>query len=242
MNVQSIGPSYLCRKKMILKIIRRINSRKILEVGCGSGDLALNLIRKYDYTGIDLNKYNTERLKLLGQSGKFYCSDIFKWKSKEKFDLILCFEVIEHIKDDKGFVKKLATFLKRGGTLILSTPEKMSWWGSNDVLAGHYRRYEYEQLFNLFKKLNMDNIKIYSLGFPITNVLKFYNDYRAKKILKKHRSENMEKFTEESGVKESNMLSELLFNGITMQPFYILQDIFAKTSFGINYLVIAKKK
>ena len=44
-----------------------------------------------------------------------------------QFDLITCMEVIEHVADPAAFVQALAKRLRRGGLLILSTPNATGW-------------------------------------------------------------------------------------------------------------------
>jgi 2-polyprenyl-3-methyl-5-hydroxy-6-metoxy-1,4-benzoquinol methylase len=59
-------------------------------------------------------RFNTLDLRQLGKHAK----------QLGTFDQIICFEVIEHIKDDKAVVKALAHMLKPGGKLLLTTPNK----------------------------------------------------------------------------------------------------------------------
>lgn len=52
-----------------------------------------------------------------------------------------CFDVIEHIEDDSDFIMRLHTVLQPGGLLYATVPAHQWLWSSNDVIAGHYRRY-----------------------------------------------------------------------------------------------------
>lgn len=51
------------------------------------------------------------------------------------------FDVLEHIQDDEAFLRKLAPVLAADGRLYLTVPAFGLLWSSDDVYAGHYRRY-----------------------------------------------------------------------------------------------------
>lgn len=51
------------------------------------------------------------------------------------------FDVVEHIEDDAGFLQRLAARLVPGGWLYLTVPAYPCLWSSEDVEAGHFRRY-----------------------------------------------------------------------------------------------------
>jgi len=243
MNEQNIGPTYLCRKKMIVEAINKINPSTILEVGCGSGDLAERLSSKYDYTGIDINEHNIESLKKSVPNGNFICINLFKFKSEKKFDLLICSEVIEHVKNDYAFIKRLSNYIKKGGFLLLSTPGRRNLVGKNDILAGHYRRYEFEDLNKLATKSKLKIVNLYSIGIPIANLFKFYNDYRAGNILKNNKlhKKNMFELTKDSGIKKRNRFISFIFNDLTMIPFYFLQQLFKRSQLGVDYFLVAQK-
>lgn len=59
------------------------------------------------------------------------------------FDFVVCFQVIEHIKNDRLFVANLAELLKPGGRLLLTTPHAPMSLTRNPF---HVREYEYAEL------------------------------------------------------------------------------------------------
>ncbi len=61
-----------------------------------------------------------------------------------------CFDVIEHIEDDKAFVRLLHKKLQTNGKLIVSVPAYELLWSEADVVAGHFRRYTRASLVELF--------------------------------------------------------------------------------------------
>jgi SAM-dependent methyltransferase len=51
------------------------------------------------------------------------------------------FDVLEHIEDDRGYLRGVLRYLKPGGRLYLTVPAYQWLWSRNDVTSGHKRRY-----------------------------------------------------------------------------------------------------
>jgi SAM-dependent methyltransferase len=58
------------------------------------------------------------------------------------FDAVLYADVLEHIEDDKGELRRAAAVLRAGGTLIVLAPAHQSLFNPFDAALGHYRRYD----------------------------------------------------------------------------------------------------
>lgn len=108
----------------------------VLEIGCGE-DRPLSKIltggaaaHVNHYTGVDINKLkpsNSQRLKFIGEF-----NFVENWKNLQKqdgvpkggFDVVVHYEVIEHMKVEHGakMLKGAFELLKPGGTMLMSTP------------------------------------------------------------------------------------------------------------------------
>lgn len=94
----------------------------ILDVGCGYGYLT-NALRKMGMRvqGVDVAS------EPIAYAKKLY-GDFFEQKEATdlsgSYDMIIGIELIEHLTDPLGFVKKCAELLKPGGKIILTTPNK----------------------------------------------------------------------------------------------------------------------
>jgi SAM-dependent methyltransferase len=133
----------------------------ILEVGCGIGTFTKKLMEFGSVTGIDIDKRNLKSAyqelgKRVGvgdiEKGRYF------FKSK-KFDVIVCLNVLEHIKDDHTTLKNIQKLLKPKGVLVLLVPSHQFLYGEIDRAIGHYRRYNMVDLKKLISKL----------GFTIKN-------------------------------------------------------------------------
>ena len=120
-------PDYysICREDLIRLIPAKSATNRVLEIGAGAG-ATLARIKELGYggetVGVDLVD--------LSQSSRpgidsFYVVDIedetFSLE-QEYYDVILCGDVIEHLRDPWRAMRRLAALLKPGGVLIASIP------------------------------------------------------------------------------------------------------------------------
>ena len=105
---------------------RNITNLKILDVGCGGGIICEPLARLgAKVTGIDFAPNNIMAAKIHSKKNKlkinYLNKDIEKSKLDEKFDIILMFEVLEHLDNWKKTIKNIKKNLNKNGLIIIST-------------------------------------------------------------------------------------------------------------------------
>ena len=105
---------------------RNIRNLKILDVGCGGGIICEPLARLgAKVTGIDFAPNNIIAAKIHSKKNKlkinYINKDIEKSKLDEKFDIILMFEVLEHLDNWKKTIKNIKKNLNKDGMVIIST-------------------------------------------------------------------------------------------------------------------------
>ena len=105
---------------------RDIKNLKILDVGCGGGIICEPLARLgAKVTGMDFAPNNIIAAKIHSKKNKlkinYINKDIEKSKLDEKFDIILMFEVLEHLDDWKKTIKNMKKNLNNNGLIIIST-------------------------------------------------------------------------------------------------------------------------
>ena len=105
---------------------RNIKNLKILDVGCGGGIICEPLARLgAKVTGIDFVPNNIKAAKIHSKKNKlkinYIYKDIEKSKLDEKFDIILMFEVLEHLDNWKKTIKNIKINLNKDGIVIIST-------------------------------------------------------------------------------------------------------------------------
>lgn len=142
---------------------------EILEVGCGIGNFTPLLTKFGKVWAIDIDSdYINQTKKSIKGKLKVGFGDIEKGNyffDDQKFDCIVCLNVLEHIRDDKKALKNLFTILKPDGFLILLVPSHQFLFGQIDKSIGHIRRYSKKQLENDLKKIGFKLIKSKILNF-----------------------------------------------------------------------------
>lgn len=160
---------------------------RVLDAGCGRGDLVIHYAQKYpDWLvfGVELD---TERLaiakevksKLNLNNLDVAYANLLDYHPDEKFDLITCCDVLEHIEDDVSVMKSLKSLLKPGGSLLLtfpSVPQRDHLWlvtwrekkiGFSDEDYGHVRQgYSIPGITATLTELGFKNVNCqYTYGF-----------------------------------------------------------------------------
>jgi 2-polyprenyl-3-methyl-5-hydroxy-6-metoxy-1,4-benzoquinol methylase len=147
-SVSKASPILDERVQSILTFVRtRIGHQaepvRVLEIGCGSGRFLANLRGvliqqglhdRVHLVGVDIDKnaiaLNTdENLELHGVP-----IEEFAEKTQEQFDIVLHFELVEHLGDPAGFVKRCRGLLKEGGAMVFTTPNDL---GFENVASGY---------------------------------------------------------------------------------------------------------
>ena len=103
-----------------------LDGLKILDIGCGGGLLSEPMARLgARVTGIDPVKRNIEiakhHLKRSKLDIKYFNFSPEKFKSNNKYDVILNMEIVEHVKNVDFFIKQSAKFLKKSGIMFIAT-------------------------------------------------------------------------------------------------------------------------
>ncbi len=100
--------------------------RRVLEIGVGSGVLVPTLTKHYAaYTGTDLTLASgLDALVAPSCSAEFRSADLLRDADLPAghYDAIVCFSVLEHIRDADGAARGLARALAPGGTLVTGYP------------------------------------------------------------------------------------------------------------------------
>lgn len=115
---------------------------KVLDVGCSTGHF-LDALKGKVKTRIGL-ELSRDEVAYIRKNLDFpvYNEPIEHVKIKEgPFDLITCFQVLEHIEDPQSFLKAIGKNLKTGGYLYIELPN------INDVLLNIYEIKEYEDFY-----------------------------------------------------------------------------------------------
>src|ERR1019366_3646000 len=124
----------------LVKLIATLEVRTVLDVGCGAGDNLAVLAHAMPHlvlTGTDVSQ---EALALAARrvpGATFRQLDAQKEKLDEKFDLVFCNQVVEHLVDDMAAFRNLALMANRW-VLVATMRGRMR---RSELAIGHFRNY-----------------------------------------------------------------------------------------------------
>lgn len=134
------------RNKTILKKIKRLPVKNILDIGCGRGVVTDHLFKNgVCVTGIELGittpisnskvpiQYNSDALSIPAEKSITY-------------DTLTLFDVLEHIEDPVQFLTNLNAHFKNVEYLVLTVPARQELWTNFDEYNRHFKRYDLETL------------------------------------------------------------------------------------------------
>ena len=110
--------------------LKPLKGRRVADVGCGAGLLAEPLARLgAEVTAVDAAAEAIEAARghALGQGLEIDYRVGGVEALSERYDLVTCLEVVEHVAEVRAFVGGLAEALAEDGLLILSTPNRTAW-------------------------------------------------------------------------------------------------------------------
>ncbi|MDO8527725.1 MAG: class I SAM-dependent methyltransferase [Deltaproteobacteria bacterium] len=172
---------------------------RLLEIGCASG-VFLDLAQKagYEVSGIEVNKYAAE-----------YATHHFGLKVSNSmleeanlpanaYDIVVAFDVIEHVVDPNTFINKIKRLLRKGGITVIGTPNTDSslhrlaeflarasfgiiqyplfrfyGWGKQ-----HLHLFNPHSLNHLLASYHFEPIGKYDYGIPFENICDLKGPYR----------------------------------------------------------------
>src|SRR6476659_8367710 len=117
-----------CRKfERNVKSLSCLSGLRILDIGCGAGLLCEPLTRLgAQVIGIDPSATNIAAAKLHADKGHlsiaYRCTTAEEMDVRERFDIVLAMEVIEHVTDVGAFLKRCTQMLKPGGLMVTINP------------------------------------------------------------------------------------------------------------------------
>lgn len=182
------------KQKIIINFLKK-KSGKLLDFGIGLGGLEKKLIKvnnNISIFGIDTSDYAIKKVSE-EIKGNFFVTTILKFKNKNKFDITICLEVLEHIPPSKimKVLKKINLLTKKGGFFICSVPmnEGLDEMLKNGVNPnGHVRTYT-EDILKLELEINGFTLLKKEIFFAFRNKY-FLKSFIVKKIFKNLKKPN----------------------------------------------------
>ena len=137
--------------------LRRWIGRRVLEIGSGIGNLSAFLVERERVVLTDTREEYLSRLRARfgGRPNiavaRLYLPNEHNLVGGERFDTVICLNVLEHVADHRGSLVAIRTLLAPSGRLVLLVPALPALFGTMDRALGHHRRYTRTGLLELLR-------------------------------------------------------------------------------------------
>ena len=102
-----------------LEVVKAVRPKSLLEIGCGAGEFLQKVATAVDYSlGLDINQ---DALEIARKKGLNVRAEPIEHLT-EKFDMVVLFEVLEHLQSPSEILTAISNALNPGGVLLLSVP------------------------------------------------------------------------------------------------------------------------
>jgi SAM-dependent methyltransferase len=155
-----------------VEFVRGLGERgDVLDLGCGDGRLTAEL-RTSSLTGVDTSGVAIERARRRVPDAAFVrvVPDERLPFDDLSFDLVLCAETIEHVRDVQLFVSEVRRVLRPGGAFAVTTPaySRLSalrllargWEGEFEPLSPHLRFFTARSLRGILDDMGFDVVSL----------------------------------------------------------------------------------
>lgn len=136
------------RRSILETWISEIESKTVLDIGCGSGYLANYLASTDTFVGgIDIDESSIRLAAERPNVDSALIGDATELPYKSgAFELVILGDVVEHFEDPIIVLKEANRVLSQDGTLIISVPAFRWLWGPHDEHNNHTDRYDATRL------------------------------------------------------------------------------------------------
>lgn len=173
--------------KTFLNVLEKlnINNKNILSLGCGSAALESLLENKYGckVIGIDLEEAAIKKAKNRISEAfvlNLEQDDLIKILANKRFDLILCADILEHLRNPDKIFEECKHLLNKDGLIVISIPNIANWSVRLNLLVGKFEyadaglldktHVHFYTLKNLKELMKKNNYEIFSLNYSTSLV------------------------------------------------------------------------
>jgi SAM-dependent methyltransferase len=168
--------------RWILKTFGPYLRGRVLEVGAGTGNFTAHYVggvREAVLLEPARNLYPLLASRFAGNRNvvalpgllEEYC-EARQGLEARSFDAAVLVNVLEHVEDDQGMLRRLGNLLRPGGALLVFVPAVPWLYGTLDSLVHHYRRYSFSRLARTTKRAGLELVQL--RYFDVLGVLPWF--------------------------------------------------------------------
>ncbi|MGD8506139.1 MAG: class I SAM-dependent methyltransferase [Candidatus Bathyarchaeota archaeon] len=160
------------RVRLTLQECKNVDGKRILDVGCGSGRIAIELARRGAYvTGIDFSKSMLHMASATAKkfdvenSCEFVNDDFLNYSFAGKFDTLIALGFFDYTKDPTPYLKKMKSLMKEKcifsfpSKFAFQVPLRMIWLKTRKLPVYFYTKKQMKRFLSpIFPRFKIKNI------------------------------------------------------------------------------------
>ncbi|MBB4613750.1 class I SAM-dependent methyltransferase [Novosphingobium taihuense] len=242
------APRFVLRRDRILALAEGLRAGKMVEVGCGAGSLLCDMaLRGHDCTGVETSSQALAiAAEMTAGQDKATVRSTSSSTWDRQFDLLMSFDVLEHIEDDASALAQWVGWLKPGAIAVLSVPGHRKMWSPRDAWAGHFRRYDRKDFTDLVEQAGLQIERVECYGFPLSNLTHWLGNLSVKGQDYAGGANDTAGATAASGTDRTTHvrlfgIQRSLLGRAAMSLACLVQKLFLRTDLGDGYIIVARK-
>jgi len=169
-DLQHFGPVHRHQRQALISLVDHLDVRTVLDVGCGSGENLAILAGAMPHLGLSGVDVSPEALALAANrvpSDRLSELDIEKDKLNDRFDLVISWQVVEHLADDVAALRHMREMADRW-VLVTTMRGRMR---PSERAIGHVRNYSDAEIRQKAGIAGLHVSDLYGWGFPFYSPL-----------------------------------------------------------------------
>ncbi len=167
-DLQHFGPVHQHTRQRLVRTVRALQARTVLDVGCGSGDnLAALAPLGLELAGVDISAEALASARRRFPGARLTVLDVEREALPQTFDLVISVQVIEHLLDDVAALGNMARMARRW-VLVSTMKGRMR---RSELAIGHVRNYSVIELERKLERVGLRPVQTSGWGFPFYSPL-----------------------------------------------------------------------
>ncbi len=175
-------PAGVHRRRLITRWVAPLRPSTVLDVGCGPGHLLDTLrvaLPGARFTGADFSAETIEDDRRRHPWARFEVLDLGQARLEDRFDMVVCSEVLEHVRDDVAGLRHLCEMT--GRHLMITVPTGPIF--PLEAGFGHLRHYDLAALCARIEGHGLRVVRAEAWGFPFMNAFKRVSNLRPQAVM-----------------------------------------------------------
>jgi SAM-dependent methyltransferase len=169
-DMKSFGPSSRHVRRLIFKMLKGLEFKTYLDAGCGVGTLLQDFHDHYPDVELNGAEYASSGVTIARQknpNSSIYQLNLAKQGLPQKFDLITCVDVLEHINEDQIAMNHLHEMTSHYLLVVVPTGPLFE---QERLGVGHVHGYSQAEVKAKLEKAGFKILKEMAWGFPLYNL------------------------------------------------------------------------